>query len=164
MIMKSKYYIITIVNVITMTIICFYFYEQNKLIEVITSNDTRPIELLKKIVIDSNDKSAYNELTDAYLNEQYHEEVLFYSLLMANISHYRQAYFDFYHLLKYADRSQGIKIFDNETRLLMIEYLKKGVALKHEQSMHELGELYMEGKYVPKDTILGKKLINSIGL
>ena len=46
----------------------------------------------------------------------------------------------------------------------MIEYLKKGAALKHEQSMHELGELYMEGKYVPKDTILGKKLINSIGL
>jgi len=160
--MKNKYNIITIINFIVMTAFCYYFYDQNKVI--VIANDHPPIAMLKKMVVEKNDKSTYNELTDAYLNEQYDEEVLFYSLLMANITHYRQAYFDFYYLLKYADRSQEMKIFDNETRLLMIEYLKKGAALKHEQSMHELGELYMEGKYVPKDTILGKKLINSKGL
>lgn len=142
-----------------MVALCYFFYEQNKV--VVIANDQPPIAMLKKMVIEKNDKFAYNDLRVAYLYEQYDEEVLFYSILMANRSHYRQAYFDFYYLLKYADRSQEMKIFDNETRLLMIEYLKKGAALKHEQSMHELGELYMEGKYVPKDTILGKKLINS---
>jgi hypothetical protein len=37
--------------------------------------------------------------------------------------------------------------------------LKKAYAKGHEQAMEELGNLFYVGKLLPKDTILGKKLI-----
>ncbi|BEG99317.1 hypothetical protein BSYN_15820 [Bacteroides sedimenti] len=145
-----------------MTIVCNHFYERYNWFEVSSINDTRPIGQLKKIVVENNDKSVYNELRYAYLNELESNEILVYSFLMANKVHDRQAYFDIYSLLSSAEHRQEIRL-DKEAKTLMIEYLKKGAALNHHQSKFDLGQLYMEGKYVPKDTVLGQKLINTSG-
>ena len=51
----------------------------------------------------------------------------------------------------------------SETRTFMLDYLKKGATLGDKLCIKELGELYIEGKYVPKDTTLGKKLMGGHG-
>lgn len=77
--MKKRYFIITFVNIAIMAIVCNHFYERYNWFEVSSINDTRPIGLLKKIVVENNDKSVYNELCYAYLNELEQDEILFYS-------------------------------------------------------------------------------------
>jgi hypothetical protein len=49
-------------------------------------------------------------------------------------------------------------VIDENTKDLAIKYLKRGVELKDPVSIKYLGDLYLQGKYVPKDTILGRKL------
>lgn len=160
--MKKRYFIITIVNITIMTIVCNHFYERYNWFEVAPINPTRPIEQLKKFVVEKNNDLDFNELDRAYLNETDSEEFLFYALLKANKFHNKLGYYYVYNTFYLIDRYQKIKL-DKETINLMIGYLKKGAALNDEQSKFDLGQLYMEGKYVPKDTVLGQKLINTSG-
>ena len=125
-------------------------------IEVISMNNTRSIDQLKKLAL-KGDTTAYDELEVALMNDKYKEEYLIYSMVMANKYRYPRAYFQVYYCLtSIFEHHSGL--IDEKTKVLAIEYLKKGVELKECQSVKELGNLYMEGKYVPKDTILGKEL------
>ena len=47
---------------------------------------------------------------------------------------------------------------DKETMALAIKYLIRGAEQNDGESLKRLGELYLDGKYLPNDTILGKKL------
>lgn len=158
--MKRKY-ILVIVAILAFVILFYYDYKQNKSFEVYTYNDTRPIELLKKLVVEKNDTVAYNELGVAYQNENVQGEYLYYSLMMANRCNYPPAYFYVYYELFRIESINEQSIFKETTRKFMIKYLKKGASLGHSQSKYELGKLYIEGIFLPKDTILGRKLINS---
>lgn len=160
--MKKKYFIITIINIVIVVVVCNYFYDRYNWFEVAPINPTRPIERLKKLVVENNDDSDYSELHQAYYGETDSNEFLFYALLKANKFHNKRGYYNVYIIFNLIDRYQKIKL-DNETINLMIEYLKKGAALNDEQSKFDLGHLYMEGKYVPKDTVLGQWLINTSG-
>lgn len=126
-------------------------------IEVITMNHTRPISELKELVLSKGDTAAFDELEIAFLNEKYKEEYLIYSIFMANKYNYPPAYFQVYYCLisVFERHSQPT---DLETKTLAIKYLKKGVDLKDCESTKELGNLYLKGKYVLKDTILGRQL------
>jgi TPR repeat protein len=126
-------------------------------IEVTTMNHTRPINELKELVLTKGDTVAYDELAIAFLNEQFCEEYLVYSIFMANKYNYPYAYFQVYHCLTF-DLKYHAKSLDEETIDLAIKYLKRGVELREYQAMVTLGNLYLEGKYVAKDTLLGKKL------
>jgi TPR repeat protein len=125
--------------------------------EIINMNHTRPISELKELVLTKGDTAAYDELAIAFLNEQYYEEYLIYSIFMANKYHYPRAYFQVYCCLTF-DLEYHTKSLDEETIALAVTYLKKGAELKERQAMIALGNLYLEGKYVVKDTLLGKKL------
>lgn len=125
-------------------------------VEVITMNNTRPMSELKELVL-KGDTLAYDELQTAYLDEKYKEEYLLYSIVMADKYNYPPAYFQVYNCLTGVFES-GKVIIDKKTIDLALKYLEKGVELNECQATKELGELYLEGKYVPKDTILGKKL------
>jgi len=65
-------------------------------VEVITMNNTRPINELKELVLLKGDTAAYDELATAYLTDKYNEEYLLYSLVMANKYNYPRAYFQVY--------------------------------------------------------------------
>lgn len=125
---------------------------------VITMNQTRPINELKELVLKKGDIAAYDELSIAYLNEKYLAEYLLYSIIMADKYNYPRAYFQVYHCLTYAYKFNLHSEFDEDTKNLALKYLKMGAELRDPESMEHLGNLYLVGKYVPKDTILGKKL------
>lgn len=126
-------------------------------IEVSTYNDTRPINELKELVLTKGDTVAYDELGLAFDNENYPEEYLLYSFIMADKYNYSRAYFQVYYCLTSAFEHHSMTI-DSISKNIAIRYLKKGVDLYEIQSIMSLSELYMEGKYVPKDTIKGKRL------
>jgi len=131
--------------------------KKNQAVEVITMNNTRPINELKELVLLKGDTMAYVELKTAYLNEKYKEEYLLYSIIMADKYNYPSAYYQVYDCLTSVFERQG-RTIDKDTKALALKYLNKGVDLNECQATKELGKLYLEGKYIPKDTILGKKL------
>ena len=126
-------------------------------IHVRTLNSTRPIKELKELVLLKGDTFAYEELWVAFMNEKYNQEYLIYSIIMADRYNYPHAYFYVYHCLTSVFEYKA-GVIDEETKTLAIKYLKRGVELKDCNSTKELGDLYLEGKYVLKDTILGRKL------
>lgn len=152
--MKPIYSLILIVIVI-----CFSSCKQRKehQTKVITMNNTRPINELKELVLLKGDTAAYDELETAFLTEKYQEEYLIYSIVMADKYNYPPAYFRVYYCLTSVFENHD-GVIDKETQTLAIKYLKRGVDLKECNSTKELGDLYLKGKYIPKDTILGKKL------
>ncbi|MGE5436665.1 MAG: hypothetical protein ACM3O3_05505 [Syntrophothermus sp.] len=131
--------------------------KRERAIEVITMNNTRPINELKELVLLKGDTVAYDELETAFMNEKYKEEYLIYSMIMANKYNYPRAYFQVYYCLV-SIYEHHLGTIDLETKTLALKYLRRGVELKECQSTKELGNLYLDGKYVPKDTILGRKL------
>jgi len=147
---KIIYYFLLIICLIS----CI---KKEKYLHVISMNNTRPINELKELVLSKGDTAAYDELHTAFMNEKHVEEYLLYSIVMANKYNYHRAYFQVYDCLTSVFKYDVGEI-DNETKALAIKYLKKGVQLNDPESIKYLGDLYLEGKYVPKDTILGKKL------
>ena len=148
-----------LIYILSLITICFFSCKQKteKPIVVLTMNHTRPINTLKELVLSKGDTTAYNELHTAFMNEKHVEEYLLYSIIMANKYNYHRAYFQVYFCLTSVFK-YDVGEMDDETKTLAIKYLKKGVELNDPESTKYLGDLYLEGKYVPKDTILGKKL------
>ncbi len=138
-------------------LIAFLFSCKQKPVEVITMNNTRPIEELKQLVLMKGDTVAYNELITAFMNEKHEEENLIYSIIMAHRYNYPRAYFETYRYLIQILESYG-KTTNEKTKEMAIKYLKKAVELKDCSALGTLSELYKEGKYVPKDTIMSRKL------
>lgn len=157
--MKYKFYIVNAAIIMVTLIFCYLCNAKSKQYDIV--HPIRPIKTLKHLVVKNYDTKAYDKLRVLYKKEKYEGELLFYSFLIANKCHYPQAYFDVYYELRRIETIERKDIFDNELKTFMIEYLKKGAALGHLQSKYELGKLYMEGKYVSRDTISGKKLIDS---
>jgi len=131
--------------------------KKDRHVEVITMNQTRPINELKELVLTKGDTVAYDELATAFMNEKYPEEYLIYSIIMADKYNYSPAYFQVYYCLTSTFEHHVVPI-DIKTKNLALKYLKKGVDLNESQAIRFLSELYMTGKYVSKDTILGKRL------
>lgn len=127
-----------------------------------TGNSTRPIDKLKSLVLLKGDTTAYAELNIAYLNEEYEEEYLFYSLYMANKYNYPPAYFYVFHCLTSIYENHKTGKIDKETEALALKYLRKGVELGDVNSILQMSELYTSGKYVHKDIALGKILLKRI--
>ena len=90
-------------------------------------------------------------------------DLLYPALTMANKYQYHLAYYDVYDALtspSYSFKSNsGIKNLDNESRTMALDYLKRGAEKGNKECKRILGNLYLEGKYIEKDTIKGKQLI-----
>ncbi len=84
---------------------------------------------------------------------------------MANKYHYPYANYEVYYCLtSLFELNDSIGDIDEKTKEMALSYLQKGVELNDYHSLKEMAELYLEGKYVKKDTILGKKLLNKFNL
>jgi TPR repeat protein len=84
---------------------------------------------------------------------------------MANKYDYTMAYYDVFDcltLLYWDDcdnTSCWLDSLDNQTRMMALEYLKKAADKGERNASWELGRLYIEGKHVQKDTVLGNQLL-----
>ncbi len=87
----------------------------------------------KKAVLYNGDINAYNELDIVYLDYEFQEEFLLYSLIMANKYDYPQAYFDVFTCLTDIYLSD-INQIDEKTASIAIDYLLKAYERKHHQA------------------------------
>ncbi len=167
--MKTKSYKLIIAILFTILIISAtgMYYNSHEIhfkvgSKVTTGNSTRPIDKLKSLVLLKGDTTAYAELNIAYLNEEYEEEYLIYSLIMANKYNYPPAYFYVFDCLTSIYENHKTGEIDKETEALALKYLRKGVELGDVNSILQMSELYTSGKYVHKDIALGNKLLERI--
>ena len=131
-------------------------------VDYIYVNSTRPVKELIPLVLNG-DTDAYYELYIAYY-ELNPSDFLPYALLMANKYDYDKAYYDVFDRLtllywKSYNKSISLDSLDNQTRKMALDYLKKGAEKGEYNSLRDLGWLYLEGKHVKKDTILGNQLL-----
>jgi len=157
--MKNKIYMITIIILILIIAFQFILYENNKPIKVEIINKKYHPEILKNKVLTKGDTAAYKELEFAFFDENRLDEYLIYSIIMANKYNYPLAYYNVYHYLSSFYENHEIGVFDENTKELAMKYLKKGAELNDPESIRELGDLYMKGLYLKKDTLIGKVLL-----
>lgn len=161
--MKKKYFILVLINLVLLSFFLGYYSRQQNLMNILTINNFNLITSFKTKIVLKFDIDAYNQLRTLYIYKPNEGEFLFYSLIIANKTHHPQAYFDVFHEL-YSLEILNKKNCSAETRTLMIQALMIGAKLGHSQSKYELGKLYMRGKYLPQNSILGKKYILSSGV
>jgi hypothetical protein len=106
----------------------------------------------RKLVIEKGDIDAYDRLRNFYLLTK---PFLRYALIMADKYDYTQAYFDVFSCIEKMNKKRP----SEKEMKKGIRYLKVAALRNHHQAPYYLGELYMEGKYMPKDTVLGKYLM-----
>ena len=152
-------------NVIILVIFLFLAACCQKKEKTLFSSMNQPLENpkeLRKAVIEKGDTSAYYSLFMMYLDFQYPEEILFYSLIMADKYNYPDAYFDVFSCLtdvnRYYEKDNddwSLDSLNNDLREMAVKYLIKAADKGHKQAKEVLEDYYLKGKYVKKDIVLG---------
>ena len=122
-----------------------------------TNDPGVPMETLKEKIISDGNENAYERLGIAYLDYNIPEEVIIYSTIMATKYQSPSANFYVYYDLVSVHKN-GLADMSEDLRTIAIQYLKRSASFKDPGACDELGELYLEGKYVPKDSLIGSKL------
>ena len=90
------------------------------------------VTLSDKIILEG-DTSAYRSLFIAFLDYRYHEEFLFYAMVMANKYNYPQAYFDVYDFLTNI-YLKDVENIDHTTANISTFYLLEAYKKGHHQA------------------------------
>lgn len=116
----------------------------------------------KELALLKGDTIAYNSLSRDYMDSPY-EGFLYTALIMANKHNYHLAFEDTYYCLTdYSHKAEFTELenLDEKTKSMALEYLKLGAERGNKECKKLLGHYYIEGKYLEKDIIKGKKLID----
>jgi hypothetical protein len=131
------------------------------------------IELKEKIIC-KGDIQAYQKLIDIYSDDWNLEDMLSYSIIMANKYHYSEAYYYVFKILTslpninanicVEDRcvDNGLYCLDDKTREMAISYFKNAIYNGSILASDELLNFYSKGKEYPvkelyEDTLLIKR-------
>ena len=126
----------TILVIISVVLITCNSTEKKKVVSM--NQPSKSLSELKNLVKEGN-TMAYDELSIAFLDEQYSDEFLIYAIIMANKYDYAQAYFDVFDCFIETFRLDIIKI-DEQTASLAIAYLEKAAKKGHEQAQEMVKE------------------------
>jgi TPR repeat protein len=129
--------------------------------EAVSMNNPDPnsITICQRLVVEKGDIDAYQRLSIMYFDNQYCQDILYYSLIMANQYNYTGAYYDvfFYLFIGYTQKVTKIEPY---TADLAINYLMKAYDRKHEEAVLIVEEYHI--KYDEKTN--REQLINFIRL
>lgn len=119
---------------------------------------------LERNIKSKGDIDSYNSLKLEYMESVNKIDFLPWALLMANKFGYQQAYFDVFWILYEKQKlseecDYSLNRLDNNDKQLALNNLIMAAKLGHLQAKEILGKYYMQGRYVIKDTILGKQLL-----
>jgi hypothetical protein len=130
------------------------FEEEEQTIRTAVSYDE--IARLEENIVKNGDIDSYNQLMSYHLDQiKPINEFVIYSMIMANKYNYPQACWDVYWRLVYLKDS-----VDSQTLNIGMSFLQHGVELNSSSCMNELGQLYLDGKYVDRNEPLGNELLN----
>ena len=117
--------------------------------------DSQNIVKYKKLALLKGDTIAYNILSTDYMDSPY-EGFLYTALIMANKYNYHLAHEDTYYCLTdYYHKKEFTELesLDPTTKKMALDYLKKGAEKGNKECEKILGNHYLEGKHIEKDTI-----------
>lgn len=144
--------------IITLIIVSCNKKEKSIPLNTISTSDK---DFYENLALERGDTNAYYNL-EAYYTDYPIEGILYPALIMANKHDYHLAYLNVYEALTSQDHKVGVSELENldpTTKEMALHYLKKGAEKGNKECKRILGNLYLEGKYIEKDTIKGKKLI-----
>ncbi len=130
--------------------------------ELSLNEPSMPYQELKELAIIKGDTNAYHEMSIAYMDSPNDDRFLNVSLIMANKHNFPGAYLDVYYFLTdYYHRKdfKDLDDLDETTRIMALDYLKKGAEKRDKECQKILGQYYLQGKYIEKDTLKGNQLI-----
>ena len=143
--------------------------------EILFESEKKKIENRPKVsrlinLVNENRKFTMDSIYSSNFKERRSGDIFLYSLLISNKYNDPKASFNVFCILTELDSTNSSKReiplldgFDRSTQQLAIDYLKKASGKNSEGILNAkqiLGYYYLEGKYIEKDTILGRKLIN----
>lgn len=108
-------------------------------------------------VLEYGDTNSYHEIKSYNIDTPHYPDFMYYALIMSDKYNYTPAYYDVYYCLFNSFENPdnlGMKL-----RNMAIDYLKIAARRKLPEALNDLGQLYIDGKYIKQDTILGNKLI-----
>lgn len=155
--MKSTTVFLKSIIIASLTIGC------NKKEESFPINSTTPSDrdYYENLALTKGDTTAYYNLNTYYMDYPI-EGILYPALIMANKYEYHLAYLNVYEALTSQDHNKGVselEDLDPVTRKMALDYLKKGAEKGSKECKRILGNHYLEGVYIEKDTVKGKLLI-----
>lgn len=115
----------------------------------------------ENLALTKGDTSAYYNLNTYYMDYPI-EGILYPALIMANKYEYHLAYLNVYEALTSQDHKKGVselEDLDPATRKMALDYLKKGAEKGNKECKKILGNHFLEGVYIEKDTVKGLTLI-----
>jgi len=127
----------------------------------INNSNGNDSEYYKNLALSKGDTSAYYQLNLNYIDSP-SETFLYTALIMANKYEYHLAYLNVYEILTDNNHAEGVSELENidkKTRVLALEYLKRGAEKGNKDCKYILGKHYVAGKYIEKDITLGNTLI-----
>lgn len=128
----------------------------------LNATTTSDRDYYENLALKKGDTSAYYNLETYYMDYPI-EGILYPALIMANKHGYHLAYLNVYEALTSHDHKKGVselEDLDPITRKTALDYLIKGAEKGNKECKRILGNHYLEGKYIEKDTIKGKQLID----
>lgn len=148
--------------ILLLTIISVGCKKKDKLQEFSLNQPSKSYQELKELALTNGDTIAYHEMSIAYMDSPNDDRFLYTALIMANKHNYHLAYEDVYYVLTdYYHKKELTELeeLDPVTRKMALDYLIKGDKKGSIECKRILGNHYLEGKYIEKDTIKGKLLI-----
>ena len=165
---KKKKYLISYMAGISLIVLLFITYRVQQYLEMrdlaklkctfTEKMAQRSIKRMEPIYLKTAD-SSFDELAVYYRYTPLYQmhEMLSIAIIMANKYNYGEAYYLTYSRLLY--RRDSSEKIDSLTLKIGISYLKAAARLNNKDAQKRLGEHYMEGEFVKKDTVLGNKLL-----
>lgn len=121
-----------------------------------------PSKKSRELALKKGDTNAYHELSIEYMDSPNNPGFLETAVTMADKYKYHEAYLDVYYVLTdYYHRrdNRNLDDLDSEKITRAMKYLAIGAKKGNKECKKILGQYYLDGKYVNKDIIKGKKLI-----
>ncbi|MFB9077055.1 hypothetical protein ACFFLS_03565 [Flavobacterium procerum] len=116
---------------------------------------------IKSLLVNNFDKQSY----DSIVRTDTPEKSFIYSLLVSNKWNHAEASLEVFYSIAHLNEDNifvdfpDLDFLDSETRNLALKYLKKAADKKSPNALYILGNYYLQGKYLEKNEVLGKKLM-----
>jgi TPR repeat protein len=126
---------------------------------------SRPYYENKELALEKGDTNAYDEMSIEFMDSPNDDRFLLTALLMANKHNYGPAYRDVYYCLTddyHKGNKSELEDLDKKTRELALKYLIDGADMGNGDCMRILGQLYIDGKYLPRDIVKGNKILKQL--
>lgn len=136
-------------------------FEHNQEVQFTTGSSENYFVLtreLKNEIITKGSEKAYHDLFEEYMAHDQMQDMLPYSLLMANKYNYTSAYLDVFYCLTHFS-GKNTDSLDIKTRNLALSYLMQSYVLGDENAKLIISTYIKDAKYSLNDTLLYRKEI-----